>query len=89
MEGGDVIAIGKSVGAKMKEYTTGARVRLALDDMDNDEHGAERKIPAGTLGTITRVDHSPKTGAHYHVEFENGGWLIFYADQLTSHLELL
>ena len=73
----------------VNSYASGVRVRLLIDDLDNDENGSERKIPAGTLGSITRVDHSVATGFHYHVEFDNGGWLIFYADQLTSHLELI
>ena len=75
--------------AKTNNITSGAKVRLLVDDMDNDENGLERKIPAGTLGTITNVDHSTVTGFHYHVEFDNGGWLIFYTDQLASHLEIL
>ena len=62
--------------------------RLLIDDMDN-EHGLERKIPAGTRGIITNIDESPFAGFHYHVEFDNGGWLIFYPDELSSHLELV
>jgi hypothetical protein len=75
--------------AKREYFTSGAKVRLLVDDMDNDENGLDRKIPAGTLGTITNVDYSAVTGFHYHVEFDNGGWLIFYTDQLASHLEVI
>ena len=74
---------------KVNSYASGERVRLLIDDLDNDECGSERRIPAGTIGTITNVEHSAATGYHYHVEFDNGGWLIFYTDQLTAHLELL
>ena len=73
--------------SKEYKYPLGSKVRLLIDDLDNDEHGAERRIPAGTLGTITNIDRSAVTGLHYHVEFENGGWLIFYTDQLSTHLE--
>lgn len=75
--------------AKRECFTLGAKVRLLVDDMDNDENGLDRKIPAGALGTITNVDYSAVTGFHYHVEFDNGGWLIFHTDQLASHLELI
>jgi hypothetical protein len=76
-------------GAKREYFTSGVKVRVLIDNMDNDEHGLERKIPAGTIGTITLVEYSTVTGFHYHVEFENGGWLIYYTEELASHLELL
>lgn len=74
---------------KMNSYTVGARVKLLVDDLDNDENGLERKIPAGTLGTITDIDESVRNGHHYHVVFDNGGWLIFHPNELSSHLELI
>ena len=76
-------------GTKSSTYTVGARVKLLVEDMDNDEHGLERKIPAGTCGIITSVDESPSVGFHYHVEFDKGGWLIFYPDELPSCLKLI
>jgi hypothetical protein len=42
-------------GTNRNNYKSGAMVRLLIDDMDNDENGLERKIPAGTLGTITNI----------------------------------
>ena len=76
-------------GTNLSSYRVGAKVKLLINDLDNDENGLERKIPAGTHGAITAIDESAETGFHYHVEFANGGWLIFYTDELASHLELI
>lgn len=73
----------------MKDFGVGVRVKLLIDDMDNDENGRERKIPAGTYGTITVRDESARDGPYFHVEFDNGGWLIFYPEEFAAHLELI
>ncbi len=73
----------------MKEIGVSTRVRLLIDDMDNDENGLERKIPAGTCGTIIGRDESARDGPYFHVGFDNGGWLIFYPEEFAAHLELI
>lgn len=73
----------------MEDYGVGMKVKLLIDDMDNDENGLERKIPAGTYGTITAMDESARDGRYFHVEFDKGGWLIFYPPELAAHLGLI
>ena len=73
----------------MEEFRVGMKVKLLIDDLDNDENGLERKIPAGTYGTIIGRDESARDGPYFHVGFENGGWLIFYPEEFAAHLELI
>lgn len=72
-----------------EELEGGMKVKLLIGDMDNDENGLERKIPAGTYGTITARDESKRDGPYFHVVFDNGGWLIFYPEEFAAHLELI
>jgi hypothetical protein len=78
-----------SGGEVMREFAVGTKVRLLVDDMDNDENGLERKIPSGTYGTIFATDESERDGPYFHVAFDNGGWLIFYPDEFTAHLDII
>jgi len=40
----------------LNQYPLGSKVKLLIDDLDNDEFGRERPIPAGTIGAIANVE---------------------------------
>jgi hypothetical protein len=51
----------------------GRRVKSLKADVDHDEDDRERSIPAGSWGTISRLNHVDGAGdLHYDVFWDNG-----------------
>ena len=68
----------------------GKRVRLLIADLDHDENDEERLIPAGTIGTLARLNHVDSRGnSHYDVFWENDGWTIHAENEFAGKLELM
>lgn len=67
--------------------TVGTRIRTRVADCDNDEHGDERAIPIGTLGTVLHVAEGE--GELYDIAWDNGAWTCWSLDELREDADIL
>jgi hypothetical protein len=76
--------------ADSNDDLVGRRIRSLKPDVDRDEDDCERKVPAGSFGTISRFNHvSADGGSVYDVFWDNGAWTIYSQSEVDEHLELI